>query len=110
MQQKVSSIQNSYYLSTVYREVLTSPRHALVLYGWGLGEHDRHLLKRMRGTGIQRVAVSVFRGDQVYCDYAYQVIQDDLGSIHVDFFDSESPGCWIHAMPPPVPGLGQFEI
>jgi len=105
MQQKVSSIQNSYYLSTVYREVLTSQRITLTLYGWGLGEHDRHLLRRMRGTGIQRVAVSVFRGDQVYCNYAYQVIQDDLGPVHVDFFDSESPGCWIH---PPAPELGQL--
>jgi hypothetical protein len=110
MQQKVSSIQNSYYLSTVYREVLTSRRRTLTLYGWGLGEHDRHLLKRMRGTGIQRVAVSVFNGDQVYCNYAYQVIQDDLGPVHVDFFDSESPGCWIHAMPPRVPGLGQPRV
>ncbi|WP_459203672.1 DUF4917 family protein [Ralstonia pseudosolanacearum] len=102
MQQKISSIQNSYYLSTVYREVLTSQRFALTLFGWGLGEHDRHLLQRMRGTGIQRVAVSVFRGDQVYCNYAHQVIQDDLGPVHVDFFDSESPGCWIHAVPPAV--------
>ena len=108
MQQKVSSIQNSYYLSTVYREVLTSPRFTLTLYGWGLGEHDRHLLKRMRGTGIQRVAVSVFRGDQAYCNYAYKVIQEDLGVVDVDFFDSESPGCWIHAMPSVMPELDQF--
>ena len=103
MQQKVSSIQNSYYLSTVYREVLTSRRSTLTLLGWGLGEHDRHILKRMRGTGIQRVAVSVYRGNQVYCNYAYQVIQDDLGPVPVDFFDSESPGCWIHPMPPVIP-------
>ncbi|ELL7787628.1 DUF4917 family protein [Cronobacter sakazakii] len=105
MQQKVSSIQNSYYLSTVYREVLTSQRSTLTLLGWGLGEHDRHILKRMRGTGIQRVAVSVYRGNQVYCNYAYQVIQDDLGPIPVDFFDSESPGCWIHPMPPVLPRI-----
>jgi len=97
MKQKIASIQNSYYLSTVYREVLTSPRQTLTLFGWGLGEHDRHLLKRMRGTGIQRVAVSVFRGDQPYCNMAYQVIQDDLGPVEVEFFDSESPGCWIHS-------------
>ncbi|UVA79985.1 DUF4917 family protein [Pandoraea commovens] len=101
MPQKISSIQNSYYLSTVYREVLTSPRLTLTLFGWGLGEHDRHLLQRMRGTGIQRVAVSVLGRDQVYCNYAYQVIQNDLGPVHVDFFDCESPGCWIHAVPPP---------
>ncbi len=85
MQQKVSSIQNSYYLSTVYREVLRSRRSTLTLLGWGLGEHDRHILKRMCGTGIQRVAVSVYRDSQVYCNYAYQVIRDDLGPVHVDF-------------------------
>lgn len=99
MKQKVTSIQGSYYLSTVYREVLTSKRSTLTLYGWGLGEHDRHLLKRMRGTNIQRVAISVFRGSEVFCNYAYQVIQDDLGPVEVDFFDSESPGCWIHPVP-----------
>ena len=111
MQQKVSSIQSSYYLSTVYREVLASQRAALTLYGWGIGEHDRHLLRRMRGTGIHRVAVSVFRGNQAYCNYAYQALQDDLGPVQVDFFDSESPGCWIHTDPAPEPvGLGQFGI
>lgn len=109
MQQKLASIQNSYYLATVYREVLTSQRSTLTLFGWGLGEHDRHLLKRMRGTGVQKVAVSVFRDDQVYCNYAYQIIRDDLGPVQVDFFDSESPGCWIHAMPAPH-GFGQFGL
>ncbi|WP_117240810.1 DUF4917 family protein, partial [Klebsiella pneumoniae] len=69
----------------------------------GLGEHDRHILKRMRGTGIQRVAVSVYRWNQVYCNHAYQVIQDDLGPVRVDFFDSESPGCWVHPVQPILP-------
>lgn len=96
-QQKIASIHNSYYLSTVYREVLTTQRSTLTLYGWGLGEHDWHLLKQMHGTGIQRVAVSVFRDDQSYCHYAYHVIRCHLGRVDVDFFDSESPGCWIRA-------------
>lgn len=94
--QKINSIRSSYYLSTVYREVLKAKRTSLTLFGWGLGEHDRHLLKRMKGSGTQRVAVSVFRGDQAYCNMAYQVIQDDLGPVEVEFFNSESPGCWIH--------------
>ncbi|WP_286075596.1 DUF4917 family protein [Stenotrophomonas sp. 59] len=94
--QKICSIQSSYYLSTVYREVLTSVAGTLTIFGWGIGEHDRHLLQRMRNAGIKRVAVSVFRNDQVYCNYAYQIIRNDLGEVHVDFFDSESPGCWIH--------------
>lgn len=97
--QKICSIQSSYYLSTVHREVLTSGTGALTILGWGIGEHDRHLLQRMRSAGIKRVAVSVFRNDQIYCNYACQTIRDDLGEVHVDFFDSESPGCWIHPMP-----------
>lgn len=93
--QKVNSIQNSFYLSTVYREVLAEPRESLVILGWGIGEHDVHLLKRMVGTGIQRVAVSVFRRDQAYCNRASQLIKGNLGQdVHIEFFDSESPGCW----------------
>lgn len=95
--QKVASIQNSYYLSTVYREVLRSQRDTLVVYGWGFGEQDAHLLKRMKDSGINRVAVSVFRGDQAYCNRVFQTIHDELGAhVEVDFFDSESPGCWMH--------------
>lgn len=95
--QKVASIQNSYYLSTVYREVLKSQRDTLVVYGWGFAEQDIHLLQRMKDTGINRVAVSVFRGDQAYCNRAFQMIHDILGAhVEVEFFDCESPGCWIH--------------
>ena len=95
-QQKVSSIKNSYYLSTVYREVLTSQRNTLVIYGWALNKHDLHLLQQMSQTGIHHVAVSVFQRDQIYCGRTSQIIRDILGhSVEVEFFDSESPGCWI---------------
>lgn len=98
--QKVTSIQSSYYLSTIYREVLASQRNTLVVYGWGFGEQDLHLLQRMNSTGITRVAVSVFRGDQVYCNRVHQTVRDTLGAhVEVEFFDSESPGCWIQPAP-----------
>ncbi|EGT7920581.1 DUF4917 family protein [Salmonella enterica] len=94
-EQKVNAIQSSFYLSTVYREVLAEPRENLVILGWGMGEHDVHLLKRMAGSGIQRVAVSVFRRDQAYCNRASLLIKETLGrNTLVDFFDSESPSCW----------------
>lgn len=96
--QKVATIQNSYYLSTVYREVLKSQRNTLVVYGWGFAEQDIHILRRMKDTGINRVAVSVFRGDKAYCNRVFQTIHDELGEhVEVEFFDSESPGCWIHS-------------
>jgi hypothetical protein len=94
-EQKVNSIQSSFYLSTVYREVLVEQCENLVILGWGIGEHDVHLLKRMAGAGIKRVAVSVFRKDQAYCNRANQLIKDNLGqNILIEFFDSESPSCW----------------
>ncbi|WP_078041135.1 DUF4917 family protein [Burkholderia cenocepacia] len=96
-QQKITSIQSSYYLSTIYREVLPSPRESLVIYGWGLGEQDIHILQRMARSGVRRVAVSVFRGDQAYCNRTHQIIQDNLGPCtQIEFFDCESDGCWTH--------------
>lgn len=95
--QKISAIQNSYYLSTVYREVFPTPKTDLTIYGWGLGEHDIHLLRKMTNTGIQRVAISVYGNDQAYCNRSYQIVRDTLGPhIHVDFFDCDSHGCWNH--------------
>lgn len=95
--QKVSSIQNSYYLSTVYREVLSTPKADLTIYGWGFGEHDLHLLRKMGGTGIQRVAISVYGNDQPYCNRSFHIIHEHLGHhVHVDFFDCQSNGCWSH--------------
>lgn len=93
-EQKVAAIKNSYYLSTVYREVLRCERETLVIYGWGLGEQDIHLLRRMRDTGIRRVAVSVYGEDQIYCNRVFPIIRDALGAVLVEFFDSQSIGCW----------------
>ncbi|MEG8867972.1 DUF4917 family protein, partial [Klebsiella pneumoniae] len=37
----------------------------------------------------------VFRRDQAYCNRASLLIKETLGrNTLVDFFDSESPGCW----------------
>ncbi|MFZ1181256.1 MAG: DUF4917 family protein [Herbaspirillum sp.] len=98
-EQKVASIQSSYYLSTVYREVLPSQRESLVIYGWDFGEHDLHLLQRMKRQGICRVAVSVLNCDQDYCDRTSQIVckELELATQQVKFFDCESPGCWNHA-------------
>lgn len=92
-QQKINSICNSYYLSTVYREVLNSPKTDLVIYGWGFGEHDLHLLQRMANSGIQRVAISVFGNDQAYCNKADAIVRQYLGQfVRIEFFDSQSTG------------------
>jgi hypothetical protein len=100
-QQKIASIQGSIYLSTVYREVLTERKESLVIFGWGFGEHDLHLLHRMSYCGLQKVALSVFRGDQVYCNRSYEIIRQVLGQhVLVEYFDSESAGCWRYGVAP----------
>lgn len=95
--QKVSAIHNSYYLSTIYREVFPAQKTDLTIYGWGLGEHDIHILRKMTNTGIRRVAISVYGNDQAYCNRSYQIVRETLGAhIHVDFFDCNSNDCWNH--------------
>lgn len=94
-QQKINSILGSSYLSTVYREVLTSLSPDLVIYGWGLWEQDLHILNRISLSNIQRVAVSVHNRDQAYCNTVYSIIEQALGrQTQVQFFHSDSPGCW----------------
>jgi hypothetical protein len=94
-QQKISSIQSSSYLNTVYREVLTSLSPDLVIYGWGLWEQDLYILSRMSASGINRVAVSVYNNDQAYCNRAHEIIRQTLGpAVDVEFFHSNSQGCW----------------
>lgn len=94
-QQKINSIQNSSYLNTVYREVLTNLGPTLTIYGWGLWDQDIYILKQIALSGVQRVAVSVYGNDQVYCNRVYETIRQVLGpQIQICFFRSNSYGCW----------------
>lgn len=93
--QKVNSIHTSNYLNTVYREVLTGLHSTLVIYGWGLWDQDSHILKSLASSWVRRVAVSVYGNDQAYCNRVSHQIHQTLGhQITVEFFQSDSPGCW----------------
>lgn len=99
--QKIESIKNSYYLSTVYREVLTSLEKDLTIYGWSFGDHDLHILERISKSNIKKVAVSVYKNDQAFCNRVSQMIKDNLGeNAQIDFFDSASDDSWINSSPP----------
>ncbi len=91
--QKLSSIQNSYYLSTVMREVLPSLEGSMTIMGWGLGEHDVHVLERLKKARLNRIACWVYGGSQAYCTRVDQLIRDALGQqVQVTFFDSATCG------------------
>jgi hypothetical protein len=67
----------------------------LTIFGWGMGEHDGHLLQRLKKSRLNRVACSVFGRDQAYCTRADQMIRDALGqNIEIVFFDSATAG-WL---------------
>ncbi|HHQ4680949.1 TPA: DUF4917 family protein, partial [Aeromonas veronii] len=66
----------------------------LVIYGWGFGEHDVHILRRIRESRVNKIAVSVFDANQGYCNYVYELIRKELGRVEVVFFDSSSKDCW----------------
>nr|WP_275659698.1 DUF4917 family protein [Vibrio natriegens] len=92
--QKVVSITNSHYLSVVYREVFSDLGDTLVIYGWGFGEHDIHILRRIRESSVRKIAISVYGANQGYCNHVFELIRKEIGRVEVVFFDSSSKGCW----------------
>ena len=94
--QKIKDITRSHYLNTVYREVLPSLEGNLVIYGWGFGKQDFHLLEKIGAyRNINKVAVSVYNNDEEYCDKVIPILRKYLGKqIQIDFFHSHSSGAW----------------
>ena len=94
-EQKVKAIKNSHYLSIVYREVIPSLGDNLTIFGWGFGEEDTHILKKLKDSGVKKIAVSVYQNDQLYCRRVSEMIDAHIRSnIEITFFDSESNDCW----------------
>lgn len=100
-EQKVKAIENSHYLSIVYREVIPSIGDNLTIFGWGFGESDIHILRKLKESGVKRIAVSVYENNQLECLKVTQMIHTHIRSgIEVTFFDSKSNGCWNNAEHP----------
>jgi hypothetical protein len=97
-QQKTRSIMGSSYLRTVLRSVIPSIETSLVVYGWGFGEHDAHIINALSRSSIERIAVSVYRGNQRFCDQVAGAIDDHFDrDVELQFFDAESEHCWARA-------------
>lgn len=100
-EQKIKSIQSSYYLNTVYREVLTDINESLVIYGWGLGEHDLHIINKICLRDTRKFAVSVFPdgNEEAFCNRVFQIIKDACSNekVEIEFFCTTSEGCWNNA-------------
>lgn len=118
-EKKLKSILSSGYLQTVYDEVLPSifstesNANNLVIYGWALGEHDMHILKRilcgrnrdsLTNNPINKIAVSLYKPTQDDCFRIEQAIKNCLNvselKLQLYFFDSASSGCWNNPLTP----------
>jgi hypothetical protein len=99
-QQKVAAVARHGYLTSVYNDVMTEMGPSVAIYGWGMGENDDHILKRVASRRISRIAISVYRGSQSpqeidkHCTKLLWRIQHYNSAARVEFFDSTSPGCW----------------
>jgi hypothetical protein len=100
--QKELAIRRSGYLSTVFDEVLPELGTSLVIYGWGMKDNDKHILRQLCEGDLLRIAVSVRisgrsrRAVDEWCDLKKRQIASCKRQVEVQFFDAESSGCWIH--------------
>ncbi len=97
-QDKINTIQRSHYLRTVYNKVIPSLNKSLIIYGFGFGRQDIHILEAFQNT-FNNIAVSVYNGmknQEDYCIKAAKLLRDKFPSSKIDFFDSCSKNCWIY--------------
>lgn len=97
--QKVNAIKHSNYLNTIYREALGGVRGRIVIYGWGLGDQDLHILNSLKRYAFGRFmfAVSVYGNDQAFCNRIEELLKREFHKCDVYFFNSNSSGCWNNA-------------
>jgi hypothetical protein len=99
--QKREAIERSRYLREVHDNVLPDLGESVVIYGWSMGEQDRHLLQAiMKGPRLRRLAVSVMPDGNTARkieDIEDRIRQEaDCAALEITCFDATSPGCWIH--------------
>ena len=90
---KREAISSCNYFEQVFYEVLPSLERSLVIYGWGFGDQDDHILKQIKKSNVRRVAVSIYGEDQVLIGNIERKL-NGIGITECQFFDSSSPGCW----------------
>jgi hypothetical protein len=90
---KRESIGSSDYLERVFYEVIPSLKGNLVIYGWGFGDQDEHILEQVKKAGVTKVAVSIRNENEVAIGNAATKL-NSIGIEDISFFDSASKGCW----------------
>ena len=90
---KREAISSCNYFERVFFEVLPSLEETLVVYGWGFGKQDQHIIDQIGKSTVRKIAVAIYGDDDVLCGK----IEQKLKALNLDklvFFDSTSDGCW----------------
>jgi hypothetical protein len=102
--QKELAILRSPYLSTVYHDVLPSLGVSCAVFGWSVGDNDVHIMKQLCRGPLKRIAFSVYRGSrsdiqiETECAEIRLKVRKANHKVDVDFYWSESPGCWLRSL------------
>lgn len=93
LENKLEAISSCNYFERVFYEVMPSLSETLVIYGWGFGDQDEHIIKQLKKSNVRKVAVSIYGNDQVLVGQVERKLAA-LGLEELRFFDSASSGCW----------------
>ena len=102
--EKVNSISNNYYLSYIYRNVLTQLPKTIICYGWSLSENDEHILKQiLKDTQRNhKLLISIRTSNKSVlqieseCTNIKNRINNINNNTEIHFFDSSDEGCWLN--------------
>lgn len=111
-EEKLLSIMSSEYLRTVYNE-MKSLKDKVVIYGWSLGDADRHLLNALSESAITHIAISIHpdsnaasamqqknyldaKKNQIISKISFSYEEKNKKKPEIIFFNANSPGCWCH--------------
>ncbi len=90
---KRDAISSCNYFKRVFYEVIPSLEDTLVVYGWGFGKEDTHIIKQIAKSQIKKIAVSIYNNDQELVREVKGKLKD-LKLEKLVFFNSASKGCW----------------
>jgi hypothetical protein len=89
------------YSTSTYIEQNLKEYNTIVIYGFGFGTQDKHILKqifqKISSDNITCLAISVYNNDMNYCNNIISRLEKYKKNLHIYFFDSQSSGCWNNA-------------
>lgn len=61
----------------------------------GVGEQESHLIQQViKEDAVGKIAISTYSKDQNECHRINTLIKEISSNIEIEFFDSQSEGCW----------------